>query len=131
MDYVFDNTPESTLPIDIVYYILVFDTRFVMRNGKLIEIKRLAKEDERYSMLSKRPTIQFHKHHFIQFSFAYLRNRQNRVWYLLDVEIQDDNSCVITLRRTIYSKDKSPLPAGWIEEDDGKFAYRKCEYIMR
>ena len=120
----------SIMPVDIVYYILLFDSRFVMRNGKLVEIKQIPKEDNRYSMLLKRPMVRFHKHHFIRFSFAYLRNIKNRVWYLLNLEIQDDDRCVITLRRTIYSKNKGPLANGWIEDDDGKFTYRKCEYIM-
>ena len=118
------------LPMDVVYYILLFDRRFIMRNGKLLEIKKIPKNDTRYSILSKKPEIRFHKHHFIRFSFAYLRNRKNRIWYLLNVEIHNENTCIITLCRTIYSKNKGPLANGWIENDDGKFTYRKCEYIM-
>jgi hypothetical protein len=121
----------ETLPIDIVYHILLFDGRFVLRGGKLVEIRRISNEDARYSMLLQRPLIRYHRHPVLQFSFAYLRNRKNRIWYMLNVEVDNSGmTYVITLRRTIYSKNKSPLAAGWTEEDDGLFTYRKCERIM-
>lgn len=45
------------LPWDIIREILLFDSRFIYRNQKLICIHKIPREDERYSLLSKIPRI--------------------------------------------------------------------------
>jgi len=47
----------ENLPWDIIQEILLFDSRFIYRNKKLIWIDRIPREDERYSLLSKIPRI--------------------------------------------------------------------------
>ena len=45
------------LPWDIKREILLFDSRFILRNLKLIQINKISREDDRYSLLSKIPKI--------------------------------------------------------------------------
>ena len=46
------------LPKDIITNILLYDNRFIMRNGNLITINKLHKKDKRYFVLeSQRPLI--------------------------------------------------------------------------
>ena len=50
----------DNLPLDIVKYLLPFDKRFVLRKGKLININRISKQDERYEILSKIPMKEYY-----------------------------------------------------------------------
>lgn len=45
------------LPWDIIREILLFDSRFILRNKILIQINKIPREDHRYSLLSKKPKI--------------------------------------------------------------------------
>lgn len=45
------------LPWDIKREILLFDSRFILRNLKLIQMNKISREDNRYSLLSKIPKI--------------------------------------------------------------------------
>jgi hypothetical protein len=45
------------LPLEIIYYILTFDKRFIIRKGKLIVINKINVLDERYNVLQKKPVI--------------------------------------------------------------------------
>jgi hypothetical protein len=45
------------LPWFIIQEILLFDSRFVYRNKKLLFIDKIPRNDERYSLLSKIPRI--------------------------------------------------------------------------
>lgn len=45
------------LPLDIVNYILSFDRRFVIRKGKILQIKKIEKNDSRYDLLLKIPQV--------------------------------------------------------------------------
>jgi len=46
------------LPKDVITNILLYDKRFIMRNGNLITINKLDKKDKRYFILKKqRPLI--------------------------------------------------------------------------
>ena len=47
----------KNLSWDIKREILLFDSRFVLRNNKLIFINKIPSKDERYSMLYKIPKI--------------------------------------------------------------------------
>ena len=41
----------ENLPIEIVKHIISYDKRFIIRKGKIIEIKRIDKNDKRYELL--------------------------------------------------------------------------------
>ena len=41
----------ENLPIEIVKHIISYDKRFIIRNGKIIEIKEIDKNDKRYELL--------------------------------------------------------------------------------
>jgi hypothetical protein len=45
------------LPWDIKREILLFDSRFILRNHYLININKIPREDDRYLLLSKIPKI--------------------------------------------------------------------------
>lgn len=47
----------ASLPWDIIRHILLFDSRFILRNRTLFFIGRIPREDERYLLLSKIPRI--------------------------------------------------------------------------
>jgi len=42
----------STLPLDVVKRILSYDFRFVIHNGRILQIGRIKTDDERYRLLS-------------------------------------------------------------------------------
>jgi len=54
----------KTLPMDIVKYILLYDSRFVLRNGKIIQINKL--DMNKYKtialnlLLIKKPKVTYH-----------------------------------------------------------------------
>lgn len=52
------------LPWDIKREILLFDSRFVLRNHKLIFINKIPREDERYTLLSNIPKIYRMNNHY-------------------------------------------------------------------
>lgn len=43
------------IPLDIVKHILSYDIRFVIRDGKIIQINKISENDERYEMLYRIP----------------------------------------------------------------------------
>ena len=45
------------LPLEVIYNILTYDKRFVVRDGKLITINKIHKNDNRFDILSKKPRI--------------------------------------------------------------------------
>ena len=45
----------SKLPLDIVKKILSYDYRFVIRNGEIIVINQISKDDTRYILLKSIP----------------------------------------------------------------------------
>ena len=45
----------NNLPLEIVKHILQYDERFVIRYGKIIQINKIKKDDERYNILLKLP----------------------------------------------------------------------------
>jgi hypothetical protein len=47
----------ASLPLEIIYNILTFDKRFVVRDGKLITINKIHKNDMRIDKLTKKPLI--------------------------------------------------------------------------
>jgi hypothetical protein len=47
----------SNLPMDLIKNIVTFNANFVIRRGKIITIKKIPKNDPRYCMLLKKPTI--------------------------------------------------------------------------
>jgi hypothetical protein len=47
----------QTLPLEVIYNILTFDKRFVVRDGKLITINKIHKNDMRIDKLTKKPLI--------------------------------------------------------------------------
>lgn len=49
------NCKMGKLPLEMVNHILSFDKRFVIRNGKVIQIKTIPKNDMRYHLLSNIP----------------------------------------------------------------------------
>jgi len=44
-------------PLDIIYYILTFDERFIIRNNKLIIINKISSTDNRYLLLKNIPLV--------------------------------------------------------------------------
>ena len=68
------------LPIELVNEILTYDNRFVLRNGKIIEIKRIPKTDPRYKMLLQIPRLNFHSIHGI--SYIYLPITKNKDYFI-------------------------------------------------
>jgi hypothetical protein len=57
------NPSIHTLPIDTVHHILSYDSRFVIHNGKIIQINKIPQDDYRRTLLL---TIQVpKKRHFI------------------------------------------------------------------
>lgn len=51
----YNNLP---LPKDVIMNILLYDKRFIMRNGNIIAINRINKKDKRYFVLERqRPLI--------------------------------------------------------------------------
>ena len=49
----------NNLPFDIIKSILTYDNRFVIRKGKIILIKKIEKNDERYNLLLKMPEKEY------------------------------------------------------------------------
>jgi hypothetical protein len=47
----------SSLPMELIKQVLVFNINFVIRKGEIITIKKIPKNDTRYAMLLKRPVI--------------------------------------------------------------------------
>jgi hypothetical protein len=41
----------ETLPVEIVKHIISYDKRFIIRNGKIIQINQIDKNDKRYNLL--------------------------------------------------------------------------------
>jgi predicted RNA-binding protein associated with RNAse of E/G family len=41
----------ENLPIEIVKYIISYDKRFIIRNGEILKINQIDKNDKRYNML--------------------------------------------------------------------------------
>jgi hypothetical protein len=47
-----------SIPLELIYYILIYDRRFIIRNRKIININRFNEDDNRYKILNeKRPLI--------------------------------------------------------------------------
>lgn len=47
----------SNLPMDLIKNILMFNANFVIRRGEIITINKIPKNDPRYGILLKKPTI--------------------------------------------------------------------------
>ena len=47
------------IPLDIVKHILSYDIRFVIRDGKIIQINKISENDERYEMLYRIPMKEY------------------------------------------------------------------------
>ena len=47
----------SNLPMDLIKNILMFNANFVIRRGEIMTIRKIPKDDPRYCMLLKKPTI--------------------------------------------------------------------------
>jgi hypothetical protein len=66
----------STLPLDIIKSILLYDNRFILRKGNLIMINKLDKE--KYAniiyLLQYKPKIRQDKYSIYFTSYVYLRN---------------------------------------------------------
>jgi len=75
------------LPMDLVKHCLSYDKRFVIRKGCIVQINRILRSDERYSILEKIPIIEYNKTPYNQTVFAsYLdakdtRNNNNNKYY--------------------------------------------------
>lgn len=47
-----------SIPLELIYHILTYDKRFIIRNRKIITIHKFNKDDNRYKILNeKRPLI--------------------------------------------------------------------------
>jgi len=81
------------LPYELVIKILVeFDGRFVLRKGKLIFIKKLLKDDERYEILQPmipHPTLYYYCLHGRIFPRVYLRFSPDKE-YVLSLWVERD-----------------------------------------
>ena len=49
------------LPDDIITKILLYDSNYVLIQGKLVHINKLLKKDSRYQMLEKKPLLYINK----------------------------------------------------------------------
>lgn len=47
-----------SIPLELIYHILIYDRRFIIQNRKIITINRFNKDDNRYKILNeKKPLI--------------------------------------------------------------------------
>jgi hypothetical protein len=74
-----NNTLLQQLPMDLVKHCLSYDKRFVIRKGCIVQINRILRSDERYTMLEKIPIIDYNKKPYNQTVFAsYLDAKDTR-----------------------------------------------------
>jgi len=66
------------LPMDLVKHCLSYDQRFVIRKGDIIQINKILRSDERYTMLEKIPIIDYNKKPYTQTVFASYLDSKNR-----------------------------------------------------
>ena len=52
------------LPIEVIHNILLYDSRFVIRNGRIIIINIIPKSDYRYKLLVLKPKIKIFDNNF-------------------------------------------------------------------
>ena len=58
------------LPVDIIIIILSFDNRFLIKNGKIINIKHISKNDFRYKLLLNIPPKKYFQDFVSKFTFV-------------------------------------------------------------
>jgi predicted RNA-binding protein with PUA domain len=71
------------LSFEMKIHILSFDHRFVKRNGKLIMINKIPKNDKRYKLLSKIPIVK-------KCIVTFRKKKNHEYTYSLQLMISDD-----------------------------------------
>lgn len=76
------------LPMEIIKYILSFDRRFVIRNGKIIQINRIEKTNQIYNLLLTIPEKNYDPDD--QVTYVYMNINEEKDYFLsyLNYEIQ-------------------------------------------
>jgi hypothetical protein len=78
----------DNIPLEIVKHILSYDKRFVIRNGKIIQINRIDHNDKRYQLLMKLPVKEYYPINNITYLYLSINDEKDFFITYKDYEIQ-------------------------------------------
>lgn len=75
----------KNLPNDMIFEILSFDDRFILRRGKLMN--RIPKNDKRYKLLSKIPQKKYNSYNNTNYVTIYINEKKIILFIIMVIQV--------------------------------------------